>query len=469
MLRNETICAIATAPGSAAIAMIRVSGPQAFATVDKIFVPANKFLKSAEAPGYTIQYGKIMEGGEIIDEVLVSVFRSPHSYTGEDSVEISCHASQYIQQEVLKMLVKSGSRLADPGEFTMRAFMNGKMDLSQAEAVADVIASQSEAAHRLAFSQLRGGYATMLQDLRARLLQFSAMIELELDFGEEDVEFADRRELSKLCDQIKEKLYVLVESFGTGNAVKNGIPVAIVGEPNAGKSTLLNALLNEDRAIVSDIAGTTRDTVEDHITISGVCFRFIDTAGIRHTTDEVESIGIRKTFEKIEQASVVLLLSDVQTPVNILAEKIREVSDKANAKAHVYVLLNKTDKVDDAFVSLQKEALLKANEVDEQHIICIAAKQRFNIPLLKDKLLENINMGTLSHHDAVVTNARHHEALSLALDSICRVEIGLDNGLPADLVALEIRQVLFFLGEITGTITSDETLKYIFKSFCIGK
>ena len=469
MVREETICAIATAPGSAAIAMLRVSGPNAFHTVDTIFRPARRFSSVSNAPAYTIQFGQIKKDNEIIDEVLVSVFKQPHSYTGEDSVEITCHASSYIQQEILKLLIQNGARLADPGEFTLRAYVNGKMDLSQAEAVADIIASQSEAAHRLAFSQLRGGYSVMLQELRSKLLEFSALIELELDFSEEDVEFADRSALVELCEHIKDALSTLVDSFSTGNAVKNGIPVAIVGEPNAGKSTLLNALLNEERAIVSEIPGTTRDVIEDHITIQGIWFRFIDTAGIRQTTDTVENIGIRKTFEKIEQASIVLLLTDVNTPITDLKIKIEEVQSKISGKAHLYVLLNKTDKVDTSFVQQRVDELISLDMVKTENIIEISAKHHRNLQVLKDRLIHTVNLGTLSHHDAIVTNARHYEALSNALDSINRVEDGLKSDLPGDLVALEIRQVLFFLGEITGNITNDETLGFIFKNFCIGK
>ena len=467
MIQSDTICAIATAPGSAAIAMIRVSGSETYTILSKIFKAASQSFSFEGIKGNTIHFGRIVSGDIIIDEVLLSVFKSPHSYTSEDCVEITCHASSYIQKEIIKLLIENGARLAQPGEYTMRAFMNGKMDLSQAEAVADLIASQSEAAHHLAISQLRGGYANTLLVLRNKLLQFSGLIELELDFSEEDVEFADRKTLLALCSEIKDTITTLVDSFSTGNAVKNGIPVAIVGEPNVGKSTLLNALLNEERAIVSEIPGTTRDTIEDYLTIQGIQFRFIDTAGIRHTTDTIENIGIKKTFEKIGEASVVLLLVDVTDSYDVIENRLRDVTSKIRAKAKVCLILNKIDRSNshaiDSIVAKIK------NDYPDQEIISVSAKQGFHIAQLKNVLVETVNLGTLSQYDSVVTNARHHEALTHALESIKNVERGLETGLSGDLVALEIRQVLFYLGSISGQITNDETLGFIFHTFCIGK
>jgi tRNA modification GTPase len=399
--------------------------------------------------------------------VLVSVFKAPHSYTSEDSVEISCHASSFIQKELIKALIGHGARLAQPGEYTMRAFMNGKMDLSQAEAVADLIASQSEAAHRLALSQLRGGYANTLTLLREKLLKFSSLIELELDFSEEDVEFADRNTLTSLCNEIQETITALVNSFSLGNAVKNGIPVAIVGEPNVGKSTLLNALLNEERAIVSEIAGTTRDTVEDYLNIQGVQFRFIDTAGIRHTTDSIESIGIRKTYEKIQEASVIFLLVDAKDAHEAIELRVLDLRSKIQPNAKICLILNKIDMVDESRVAALLQSLSLHDSALE--IITISAKQGTHIEALKAALVETVNLGQLSQHDSVVTNARHYEAHSHALESIITVKTGISNGLPGDLVSIDIKQVLYYLGSITGQITNDETLGFIFHNFCIGK
>jgi len=466
MIQNDTICAIATAPGSAAIALVRVSGSESFRIVSQIYEAANTSFTFEMVKGNTVHFGQIVDRDTIIDEVLLTVFKAPHSYTAEDSVEISCHASPFIQKEIIKLLIKNGARLAQPGEYTMRAFMNGKMDLSQAEAVADLIASQSEAAHRLALSQLRGGYATTLTVLREKLLKFSSLIELELDFSEEDVEFADRKTLSALCNEIRETITALVNSFSIGNAVKNGIPVAIVGEPNVGKSTLLNALLNEERAIVSEIAGTTRDTIEDYLIIEGIQFRFIDTAGIRHTTDSIESMGIRKTFEKINEASVVFLLVDANDSFEAIDKRLSEILVKIQSNATVCLILNKIDTADQSTVAVLQTAL-----TDNCHstIITISAKQRTHIDQLKKALVESVNLGKLSQHDSVVTNARHYEALMHALDSISIVGEGIESALPGDLVAIDIKQVLYYLGSITGQITNDETLGFIFHNFCIGK
>ena len=467
MIQSETICAIATAPGSAAIAMIRVSGSQTFEIVSHLFRSPKGTFSFDSAVGNTIHFGEIVQNGTVVDEVLLSIFKSPHSYTSEDSVEITCHASSYIQKEIVRLLILNGARLAQPGEFTMRAFLNGKFDLSQAEAVADLIASQSEASHRLALSQLRGGYSSALSTLREQLLRFSSLIELELDFSEEDVEFADRKQLIALCNKIKETLSALVESFSTGNAVKNGIAVAIVGEPNVGKSTLLNALLNEDRAIVSEIPGTTRDTIEDTLIIQGLLFRFIDTAGIRNTTDIIENLGIKKSFEKIKEASIIFLLVDVKDTVDMIQIRLDDVKSKMQSLSQVFLLLNKIDIVEqDRFESLEKRLQEKNKTVE---IVAISARQGVHIHKLKELLVETVNRGLLNQYDSVVTNVRHYEALSHALESIVNVEKDLNDGISGDLVAIDIKQVLYYLGSITGQITNDETLGFIFHNFCIGK
>jgi len=467
MIQSETICAIATAPGSAAIAMIRVSGPKTFEIVSHIFKSPKVAFSFDSVAGNTIHFGEIIQNETVVDEVLISIFKSPHSYTSEDSVEITCHASSYIQREIVRLLILNGARLAQPGEFTMRAFLNGKFDLSQAEAVADLIASQSEASHRLALSQLRGGYSSTLSTLREQLLRFSSLIELELDFSEEDVEFADRKMLIALCNEIKKTLSALVESFSTGNAVKNGISVAIVGEPNVGKSTLLNALLNEDRAIVSEIPGTTRDTIEDCLIIQGLLFRFIDTAGIRSTTDIIENLGIKKSFEKIKEASIIFLLVDIKDTIDMIQIRLDDVKSKMQSLSQVFLLLNKIDIVEqNNFESLEK-TLQEKNKTLE--IVAISAKQGIHIHKLKELLVETVNRGLLNQFDSVVTNARHYEALSHALESIVNVENDLNNGISGDLVAIDIKQVLYYLGSITGQITNDETLGFIFHNFCIGK
>ncbi len=452
-MRDDTIAAIATAPGSGAIAVIRVSGKETFDVVEKVFKPL-KPKKLSEQKGYTVHFGEIYDGSEVLDEVLVTVFKAPHSYTGEDSVEISCHGSLYIQQRILELLVESGARIAEPGEFTMRAFLNGKMDLSQAEAVADLIASTSEAARKLSFRQMRGGFTRELGQLRSQLLEFVSLIELELDFAEEDVEFADREQLKNLIQTIKQRIEFLMNSFKLGNAIKNGVPVAIVGEPNVGKSTLLNLLLREDKAIVSDIPGTTRDAIEDVISIRGILFRFIDTAGLRETHDKIEAIGIERTKEKIKKASIILFLVDARDQDwRKKVDDLKEIIDDQ----HLIIVFNKIDLAG------------SLPDVEDDDYVMISAKYHENIANLEEKLLQAVKYSQYSDSDVIVTNARHYQALSKAYEAILRVEEGLETGLPGDLLSQDIREVMFYLGEITGEITTDDILQNIFKNFCIGK
>ncbi len=456
MTKNDTIAAIATAPGSGAIAIIRLSGKDAIEIADKFFnSPSRK--KLIEQKANTILFGEIKDRNEIIDEVLVSIFHAPHSYTGENSIEISCHGSVYIQQKILQTVIKYGARMAEPGEYTLRAFLNGKLDLSQAEAVADLIASNSEAARRVALSQLKGGFSQELQELRAKLVNFTSLIELELDFSEEDVVFADRKQLHFLIEQIKNKLASLIDSFQFGNAVKNGIPVAIVGQPNVGKSTLLNALLHEDKALVSEIAGTTRDSIEDVISINGVLFRFIDTAGLRHTNDTIENLGIERTIDKVKKAEIILYLIDASI------DRKPELYDKIKPHLHnknLIIILNKIDK-----------AKIKLNPTDFNNakIIEISAKHKTNIQILEQTLLKIINFNTFDQNDIIITNVRHFEALKKSHEAAKRVIDALKQGISSDFLAFDIREMLHFLGEITGEITNDEILGNIFKNFCIGK
>jgi tRNA modification GTPase len=456
MSLENTICAVATAPGTGAVAIIRLSGRKSFEITDKIFFN-KKGKKISEQKPYSIHFGEIKENVTVIDEVLVSVFRSPHSYTGEDSVEISCHGSLFIQQKILNILLKNGASLAQAGEFTKRAFLNGKMDLSQAEAVADLISSSSAASHRVAIQQMRGGFSNDLKDLRSRLVKFISLVELELDFSEEDVEFADRIELGNLIEEIKIHISKLSDSFELGNVIKNGIPVAIVGEPNVGKSTLLNVLLNEDKAIVSEIAGTTRDAIEDVISVKGILFRFIDTAGIRHTEDKIESLGIERTMSKIDKAEIVLLLIDAQD--KNAREKIEQIRNRAGEKK-IIVVVNKTDKNKFQINNLPGNNL---------KIVEISAKYRTNIDILNDALIEAVNFSNVKENDIIITNARHFEVLQKALISSERVISGLLQNISGDFLAQDIREILQSIGEITGTVTSDEILGNIFVNFCIGK
>jgi len=467
MIRSEeTICAPASGAGGA-ISIIRVSGSQSFSICENIFLPADKNIKVSEQKGYSILFGEIRSGEEIIDEVLISFFRSPHSYTGENSVEISCHASPYIIKKILELLIKNGAISALPGEFTQRAFMNGKMDLSQAEAVADIIASTTRAAHKVSMNQMRGGFSKEIEKLRFELLNFASLIELELDFGEEDVEFANRKELKSIIINVKELADRLTNSFELGNAVKNGIPVTIVGKPNSGKSTLLNALLMEDKAIVSDIPGTTRDSIEDTIIIDGLEYRFIDTAGLHETTDVIESMGIKRTYEKINQASVILLTDEITDNPDMINKRISAIRDMIkNTGKQLMILVNKTD-----LEPLQRQSDLgKMIDVRKNEMLLfISAQEKNGIENLRQQLSEISIREKLNSNDVIVTNVRHYEALLRVSESLGRVLYGLDNQIPEDLIAVDIRQAIHYLGEITGLITTDEILGNIFKNFCIGK
>lgn len=456
---SDTICALATAPGIGAIAVIRLSGKDAISICNKVFF--GKDLTTVES--HTAHFGTIRNGNEIVDEVLVTVFKGKKSFTGENSVEISTHGSPYIQQQVLQLLLKNGAKPAGPGEFTLRAFLNGKMDLSQAEAVADVIAANSESSLKLAMEQMRGGFSAEIQKLRNELIHFASLIELELDFGEEDVEFADRDDLKELVTKLNNALTKLINSFDYGNVIKSGVPVAIVGEPNVGKSTLLNALLNEERAIVSDIAGTTRDTIEDEMVIKGISYRFIDTAGIRETADEIESLGIKKSYEKIDLASIVLLLVDAAqiTQEQLLKDVSRINKRIENKNKHLIVVANKIDKGD------EREIKHKFNKVD--NAIFISAKEDKNIEEIKEQLYAFVQSGAMQNNDVVVTNARHYEALTKANEFLVKVLEGLNQNITGDFLAMDIRQALHHLGEITGEISSEDLLDNIFSRFCIGK
>jgi len=488
-MNEDVICAISTPPGMGAIAVVRLSGEGAIALVDTIFIsPSGKKLISQQPN--TVHFGRIYEGKEVIDEVLVTLFHAPHSFTGEESVEISCHGSLYIQQKILELLVSHGARLAQPGEFTRRAFLNGKFDLSQAEAVADLIASTSQVSHRVAMNQMRGGFAQKLNELREELLQFVSLVELELDFSEEDVEFADRRQLHELTKKIETDIEKLANSFKLGNAIKKGIPVAIIGETNAGKSTLLNALLNEEKAIVSDIHGTTRDAIEDTVNIGGIVFRFIDTAGIRQTSDTLENIGIERTFKKIEQASIVLWVIDLTAPEENLRKTAEALIPKLNKK-QVILLFNKADLLspeDATPMQLSLSSFPKAMTKEpafsstqkahpKQHLLpelkaerlFISAKTQQNIDQLQSLLVEMAHIPQIGENDVIVTNLRHYEALKKALEAIRRVKKGLNDDLSGDFLSQDIRECMFYLGEITGQITTDEILGNIFSHFCIGK
>ena len=495
-IRNEdTICAPATVPGTGAISVIRISGPKALEIADSL-VKCHKG-RISEADGYTIRFGTIYGcNGEMVDEVLVSIFRAPHSYTGEDSVEISCHASSYIVSTIMDLLFTSGARAAEPGEFTQRAFLNGKMDLAQAEAVADVIASQNAAAHRVAFKQMKGGFSSELRDMRSELLELVSLMELELDFSEEEVEFADRSRLDSLLVAVTDHISRLIDSFRLGNAIKNGVPVAIAGATNTGKSTLLNALLGEDRAIVSDVHGTTRDTIEETLNIDGILFRFIDTAGLRETSEVVEQIGIKRTFKKISEASIVLGMIDLTRDSDSTCETVSEIISKVDFDSQkLVILLNKTDISEDNknvnivnnIVSainykglpthIAKDGEICGHEGNSEEdrskniiiLLPISAKTGTGISTLRE-LLASTQRDLLSDSDTtLVTNQRHVQALTDARTSLLRVREGLASGLPTDLAAQDIREAIYHIGSIVSEISTEEVLGNIFANFCIGK
>jgi len=459
---SDTICAVATPSGMGAIAIVRISGKKSLEIVLGCFVSKNSKLLPENIQSHHLYFGEMLKEGKVLDEVLISYFKAPHSYTGEDAVEISCHGSEYIQQMLLQTIIESGARMAQPGEFTLRAFLNGKMDLTQAEAVADLIASESKAAHRMAIRQMRGGFSEKIAELRKKLVDFASLLELELDFSEEDVEFADRSRFTHLLEEIKKELIRLKESFKMGNVLKKGIPVAIIGKPNVGKSTLLNAILNEEKAIVSEIPGTTRDAIEDTIAIEGYTFRFIDTAGLRDSTDVVENMGIEKTYDKINQASLILYVCDISS---MNKESMKEVLEEFktyihNKNKHFILVANKIDRLAEVPGHLK--------ELLELETVFVSAKRKENIHLLAGTLVSHVKSDSPGD-DILVNNSRHFEALSHALESIIEIEKGFEDNIPTDLVAIDVRQALYHLGSITGEVTSDEILGNIFGKFCIGK
>ncbi len=449
---DETIVALATAQGTSAIAVIRLSGKDAIQLTQNIFKGKNL----TEQPSHTIHFGTIHDGERNIDEVLVSLFKAPNSFTKENSIEISCHGSPVIVKEIIKVLVKNGARLATPGEFTKRAFINGRFDLAQAEAVADIISAETDNARQAALNQMRGGFSREIQHLREELIHFASLIELELDFGEEDVEFAKRDDLKKLIYSIQSYLNSLIHSFDQGNVIKNGVPTVIAGKPNAGKSTLLNALLNEEKAIVSEIAGTTRDVIEDEMILGGISFRFMDTAGLRETTDIVEAIGVERTHERIKKASLLLYIFDLSHSLN---EILKEAESIKALNVPVIKVGNKMDKA-------TAQAIEK---LEAEDFILISASQKLNIQKLKDKVLSHFHVGEVKQGDVLVTNLRHYQNLKQTNDALDRVLTGMDNGITGDFLAMDIRQALHYLGEITGQVTTDDLLANIFSKFCIGK
>lgn len=461
--KNDTICALSTPPGMGAIAVIRLSGPGAFSISALFFESRNTKQTVEQFSSHTAHFGSFATEKELIDEVVLTVFRNPHSYTGDDIVEISCHGSDYIQQRILEVLIDAGARMAMAGEFTLRAFLNRRLDLSQAEAVADLISSRSKVAHDLALSQMRGGFSQKIKDMRSQLLDLASLLELELDFSEEDVEFADRAKLKSLIHGIIAEMSSLASSFSLGNVIKKGIPVAIIGKPNVGKSTLLNALLNEERAIVSDIPGTTRDTIEDTFTINGITFRFIDTAGLRsHTTDTIETIGISRTYEKIKEASAILYLFDISTiTVDEIDELRLEFRDHIDdPEKHFLLIGNKTD--------LMVEAPPHITALFDLETIFISAKRKENINLIIERLLSTAKTANIGDQ-AIVSNARHYQSINSTLTALNEAARGLDSNIPTDLIATDIRSALHHLGEITGEVTTEDILGNIFGKFCIGK
>ena len=452
MMENDTIAALSSPAGMGAIALVRLSGPEALEVADSVF---SGRVKLAACNSHTAHFGTVSDANDVLDEVVATVFRAPHSYTGEDVVEFSCHGSVFIQQGLLELLIRRGARMATAGEFTKRAFLNGRMDLSQAEAVADLIESESYAAHATAMSQVRGGYSAKIAGLREELIEFASLIELELDFSDQDVEFADRGRLLELLAGIRATLQDLADSFSLGNVIKNGVPVTIAGAPNVGKSTLLNALLGEERAIVSHIAGTTRDVIEDKITISGLCFRFIDTAGLRQTEDVVEKIGIERAYRKIDEASVIIYLLDAERLSRGELDDMREFIRRYGERK-VLVVLNKIDRADGEFFDLPEGALK------------ISARSGLGLDALRERLVDRVQVGDISDR-VIVTNVRHYEALRRSLVSVGAVEAGLAGGVPGDLLAIDLREAISCMEEVTGRIGDQDVLEAIFSRFCIGK
>ena len=461
---NDAICAIATASGMGAIAVVRLSGQRCHEIALSIFKSRTRNLDKSSIVPNKAYFGDLVDGTDVVDEAIVTFFASPHSYTGEDSVEISCHGSVYIQQKVLEILIARGARLAGPGEFSRRAFLNNKLDLAQAEAVADLIASQSEASHKIAVNQLKGGFSKELRDIRSRLLDITSLLELELDFSEEDVEFADRTQLLELIEEAISHIGRLTESFRLGNAIKNGIPVTIAGETNTGKSTLLNAILGEERAIVSDIEGTTRDTIEETFNIFGTLYRFIDTAGIRQTTEEIERIGIERTFKKMEEADVILGMVDMTKGLEKAISAIRLIVSKVDRQQQTLIVLcNKRDVARD----FPCERLL--SEFEDIPIEFVSAKDNDDVERIKRFIFNNSSLHSVGANETLVTNMRHYESLRRSKENLEQVREGIMVGLSADLLSQDLRQALFYLGSITGEITNDEVLGNIFGRFCVGK
>ena len=461
--KNDTICALSTPPGIGAIAIVRLSGPKAI-PISSMFFKSRKIDFTVEQfETHTAHFGNFSSENEVIDEVVLTIFRNPHSYTGDDIVEISCHGSDYIQQRILEVLIDAGARMARAGEFTLRAFLNGRLDLSQAEAVADLISSRSKVAHDLALSQMRGGFSQKIKEMRSQLLDFASLLELELDFSEEDVEFADRGKLKMLLTGIIDEMNKLASSFSLGNVIKRGIPVAIIGKPNVGKSTLLNALLNEERAIVSEIPGTTRDTIEDTFTTQGITFRFIDTAGLRaHTNDTIETIGISRTYEKIKEASAILYLFDISTiTVDEIDELRTEFRDHIDdPEKHFLLIGNKTD--------LMVEAPHHITALFDLETIFISAKRKENINLIIERLVKTALTANIGDQ-AIISNARHYHSITSTLTALNEASKGLEENIPTDLIATDIRSALYHLAEITGEVSTEDILGNIFGKFCIGK
>ena len=461
MIKNDNILALASPSGVGAISLIRISGPESITIVDKFFKGVEN-IKLIDQDANKVQLGYIIDQDRVIDKVLVTIFRNPKSYTGENLVEISCHGSVFIQQSIIQLFLSSNCRIANAGEFTMRSFLNGKMDLSQAESVADLISSNSEASHRLAMNQMRGGFKKDINELRMELVNFASLIELELDFSQEDVEFANMNELNNLLDKISFNLKKLIDSFKTGNVIKNGIPISIVGEPNTGKSTLLNILLNEERAIVSSIAGTTRDTIEDQININGVVCRFIDTAGIRSTDDEIESIGIERTFKKMKESEIVIFLIDYSNldskKINFYKEYLNEIEEKFTS-AKLITVFNKNDIKTD----------ISTSELEKFNPIQISAKENINIDGLKNEIINYVNNLTSQIDNSTISNSRHYDLLNKTYEEIHKVKTSIASKISSDLLAIDIKQAIYYLGELTGEISNDEILGNIFSKFCIGK